>query len=262
MERLGLETSLQRALGNEEFILYYQPRVLLATGGIVGTEALLRWDHPQSGILAPDKFLPVLEESELIVAVGTWVLRTACLQNATWQAQGLPPMRVSVNISSRQFRNGGLVRTLRSVLHETGLSPEWLELELTESLLMENIDTAIDMMRQIKELGVSISLDDFGTGYSSLSYLRQFPVDYLKIDRTFIKNLTVSDKDMAITVAISNLARSLRMGLVAEGVEESEHMEFLRHHGCHEAQGFLFSRPVPAEQIAVLLTNPGCLAVP
>ncbi len=262
MERLGLETSLQRALRNGEFILFYQPRVLLATGGIVGTEALLRWDHPQSGILTPDKFLPVLEESELIVSVGTWVLRTACIQNAAWQAQGLPPMRVSVNISSRQFRNGSLVRTLRSVLHETGLSPKWLELELTESLLMENTDTAIDMMRQIKELGVSISLDDFGTGYSSLSYLRHFPVDYLKIDRAFIKDLTVSDKDMAITVAISDLARSLRMGLVAEGVEESEHLEFLRRHGCQEAQGFLFSRPVPAEQIAALLTNPGFLAVP
>ncbi len=257
MERLGLETALQRALRNEEFILFYQPRVLLATGKIVGTEALLRWNHPQSGILAPDKFLPVLEESGLIVPVGTWVLRTACLQNAAWQAQGLPPIRVSVNISSRQFRNGSLVRTLSSVLQETGLSPKWLELELTESLLIENTDAAIDMMLQIKDLGVAISLDDFGTGYSSLSYLRQFPVDYLKLDRAFIKDLTASEKDMAITVAISNLARSLKMGLVAEGVEELQHMEFLRHHGCEEAQGFLFSRPVPAEQISSMISEHG-----
>ncbi|MHB8428211.1 MAG: putative bifunctional diguanylate cyclase/phosphodiesterase [Acidiferrobacterales bacterium] len=259
MERLSLETSLQRALRNEEFILFYQPRVLLATGCIIGTEALLRWNHPQSGILTPDKFLSVLEESEMIVSVGTWVLRTACLQNVAWQAQGLPPVRVSVNISSRQFRNGSLAKTVSSILQSTGLSPEWLELELTESLLMEDTDAAIEMMRQIKDLGVSISLDDFGTGYSSLSYLRQFPVDYLKLDRTFIKNLAVSDKDMAITVAISNLARSLSMGLVAEGVEERQHLEFLRRHGCQEAQGFLFSRPVPAEQINVLLGIPGCL---
>ncbi|MHB8550970.1 MAG: EAL domain-containing protein, partial [Acidiferrobacterales bacterium] len=152
-----------------------------------------------------------------------------------------------------------LAKTVSSILQSTGLSPEWLELELTESLLMEDTDAAIEMMRQIKDLGVSISLDDFGTGYSSLSYLRQFPVDYLKLDRTFIKNLAVSDKDMAITVAISNLARSLSMGLVAEGVEERQHLEFLRRHGCQEAQGFLFSRPVPAEQINVLLGIPGCL---
>ncbi|MDA8363443.1 MAG: EAL domain-containing protein [Gammaproteobacteria bacterium] len=257
MERLGLETSLQRAMRNGEFVLFYQPRVLLADGKTAGIEALLRWQHPQSGILAPDKFLSVLEESELIVSVGTWVLRTACAQNAAWQAQGLPPVRVSVNISSRQFRNGSLVDTLRSVLHETGLSPSWLELELTESLLMEDTAAAIDMMRQIKELGVCISLDDFGTGYSSLSYLRQFPVDYLKLDQTFIRDLSVSEKDMAITVAVSNLARSLKMGLVAEGVEESEHLEFLQRHGCQEAQGYLFSRPVPPERIPEMLVHHG-----
>jgi diguanylate cyclase (GGDEF)-like protein len=248
--QLRLEADLQRAVKNGEFVLHYQPRVAAATRRVVSIEALLRWNRPQSGLVQPSRFVPVLEESGLIVPVGAWVLRTACRQNKAWQEAGLPPMRVSVNISSRQFRAESLVETIREALESSGLAAECLEIELTESLLVENADNAIGIMKRLKALGVAISIDDFGTGYSSLSYLKRFPIDCLKIDSSFVHDLHASAKDAAIVEAISALARSLGIGLVAEGVEEARQAEFLRARYCTELQGYLFSRPLPAAEVA------------
>ena len=248
--QLLLEAGLQRALKNEEFVLHYQPRVSAATHRVVGIEALLRWRHPERGLIFPGEFVPLLEESGLIVPVGAWVIQSACRQNKAWQDAGLPPMRVSVNLSSRQFKSGSLVETIREALAASGLGAEWLEVEVTESLLVENTATAIGVMEELKALGVAIAIDDFGTGYSSLNYLKRFPIDYLKIDRSFVHDLHTNAKDAAIVDAISALARSLGIGLVAEGVEEIHQAEFLRARYCTELQGYLYCRPVPAEAVA------------
>ncbi|MGE5791740.1 MAG: putative bifunctional diguanylate cyclase/phosphodiesterase [Bacteroidota bacterium] len=248
--QLALEAALQRAVRNDEFILHYQPRVSAATRRVVGVEALLRWQHPERGLVSPAEFIPLLEESGLIVPVGAKVIETACRQNRAWQNAGLPPMRLSVNISSRQFRSESLDETIRAALHGSGLAPEWLEIELTESLLVENSEQAIAVMERLKSIGVAISIDDFGTGYSSLGYLKRFPIDCLKIDRSFVKDLRTSATDAAIVDAISALAHSLGLGLVAEGVEEAGQAEFLRARYCTELQGYLFSRPVPPEEMA------------
>jgi diguanylate cyclase (GGDEF)-like protein len=248
--QLVLEAGLQRAVRNDEFILHYQPRVSAATRRVVGIEALLRWKHPERGLVPPGEFIPLLEESGLIVPVGARVIETACRQNKAWQDAGLPPMRVSVNISSRQFRTGSLEETVREALLASGLQPEWLEIELTESLLVENSEHAVAVMERLKAIGVAISIDDFGTGYSSLGYLKRFPIDSLKIDRSFVKDLRTSATDAAIVDAISALAHSLGLGLVAEGVEEAGQAEFLRARYCTEMQGYLFGRPVPPEEMA------------
>ena len=248
--QLVLEAGLQRAVRNDEFVLHYQPRVSAATRCVVGVEALLRWNHPERGLVAPGEFIPLLEESGLIVPVGAKVIEKACRQNKAWQDAGLPPMRVSVNISSRQFRSGSLDETIREALRATGLGAEWLEIELTESLLVENSEQAVAVMERLKAIGVAISIDDFGTGYSSLGYLKRFPIDSLKIDRSFVKDLRTSATDAAIVDAISALAHSLGLGLVAEGVEEAGQADFLRARYCTEMQGYLFSRPVPAEEMA------------
>ena len=248
--QLLLEAGLQRALKNDEFVLHYQPRVSAATHRVVGIEALLRWNHPERGLIFPGEFVPLLEESGLIVPVGAWVIQSACRQNKAWQDAGLPPMRVSVNLSSRQFKSGSLVETIREALAASGLAAERLEVEVTESLLVENIATAIEVMEELKELGVAIAIDDFGTGYSSLNYLKRFPIDYLKIDRSFVHDLHTNAKDAAIVDAISALARSLGIGLVAEGVEEIHQAEFLRARYCTELQGYLYCRPVPADAVA------------
>jgi len=248
--QLVLEAGLQRAVRNDEFVLYYQPRVSAATRRVVGVEALLRWKHPERGLVSPGEFIPLLEESGLIVPVGAKVIEAACRQNRAWQDAGLPPMRVSVNISSRQFRSESLDETIREALHTTGLAAEWLEIELTESLLVENSEQAVAVMERLKAIGVAISIDDFGTGYSSLGYLKRFPIDSLKIDRSFVKDLRTSATDAAIVDAISALAHSLGLGLVAEGVEEAGQAEFLRARYCTEMQGYLFGRPVPAEEVA------------
>ncbi len=248
--QLVLEAGLQRAVRNDEFVLHYQPRVAAATRRVVGVEALLRWQHPERGLVPPGEFIPLLEESGLIVPVGARVLESACRQNKAWQDAGLPPMRVSVNISSRQFRTGSLEETVREALRASGLAPEWLEIELTESLLVENSEHAVAVMERLKAIGVAISIDDFGTGYSSLGYLKRFPIDSLKIDRSFVKDLRTSATDAAIVDAISALAHSLGLGLVAEGVEEAGQAEFLRARYCTEMQGYLFGRPVPPEEMA------------
>ena len=248
--QLVLEAGLQRAVRNDEFVLHYQPRVAAATRRVVGVEALLRWKHPERGLVPPGEFIPLLEESGLIVPVGARVIESACRQNKAWQDAGLPPMRVSVNISSRQFRTGSLEETVREALRASGLAPEWLEIELTESLLVENSEHAVAVMERLKAIGVAISIDDFGTGYSSLGYLKRFPIDSLKIDRSFVKDMRTSATDAAIVDAISALAHSLGLGLVAEGVEEAGQAEFLRARYCTELQGYLFGRPVPPEEMA------------
>jgi diguanylate cyclase (GGDEF)-like protein len=262
LARLSLQTDLKRALEHDEFVLHYQPRGSLSSGKIVGVEALLRWNRGHQELLAPDRFLDYLEASGLIIPVGEWVLREACRQNRIWQDQGLPPMRVSVNISSRQFRSGALAPVVRSALRESGLDARLLELELTESLLVENTEEAIRILGELKAIGVSIAIDDFGSGYSSLNYLKRFPVDFLKIDRSFIRDITTNAKDAAITTNIVTLARSLGLQTVAEGVEQREQLDFLGAQGCDEVQGFLFSRPVAAETMMTAVASAGTMLAP
>ena len=248
-ERLTMETDLQRAIKNDEFVLYYQPKVDAESREIMSVEALIRWQHPEKGLTPPNDFIPLLEDTGLINIVGEWVIFTACQQAQYWIASGYQPLRMSVNISGKQFRNKALIPSVREALQASGLDAKYLELELTESMFVEDTEYAISVMHELKELGVFLSIDDFGSGYSSLSYLKQFPVDYLKIDRSFIKDLAINDKDVAITTAIAALAHSLNLGLIAEGVEDEQQVELLREKGCHELQGFLFSKPVPGDEL-------------
>jgi diguanylate cyclase (GGDEF)-like protein len=248
MERLNLESALQKALRDGEFILHYQPRVTAGDGEIVAAEALLRWNYPPRGIIPPGEFIPVLEETGLIVPVGEWVLRTACRQARAWSDAGRA-VRVSVNVSSRQFESGVFGELVAAVLRETGLPPRMLELELTESLIVRNVDHALELMNQLKRIGVLLSIDDFGSGYSSLNYLRQFPLDFLKIDRSFVSELVTNKKDAAIVEAIVVLARNLEIAVVAEGVEHSAQADVLRARQCDELQGYLFGKPVTAEAL-------------
>src|SRR5688572_7226082 len=251
--QMMVEAALRRALKNEEFVLYFQPRVSAATGRATGAEALLRWKHPEWGLVEPARFVPLLEETGLIVPVGAWVLAEACRAARAWQSAGLPPLRVSVNLSSRQFRSEALCDAVSEALRSSGLAPQLLELELTESLLIDNVEHAMGVMGQLKAIGTVISIDDFGTGYSSLGYLKRFPIDSLKIDRSFVRDIATSPKDAAIVKAISALARSLGIGLIAEGVEEPWQVEFLRGRYCTELQGFFFSRPLPEEALVEAL---------
>jgi diguanylate cyclase (GGDEF)-like protein len=247
--QMRMEAALRGALRNGEFVLHFQPRVSVLTGRVTGLEALLRWRHPEWGLIEPARFVPILEETGLIVPVGAWVLAEACHQAKLWQSGGRPALRVSVNISSRQFRSEGLLKAVSGSLRASGLAPHLLELELTESLLVENIQQAMDVLQQLKALGASIAIDDFGTGYSSLGYLKRFPIDCLKIDRSFVRDIAESPKDAAIVDAICALARSLGIGIVAEGVEHAWQADYLAARNCAEMQGFLFSRPLPAEAV-------------
>ena len=254
-ERLSLEHSLRRALERKELLLYYQPRVNLRTGMIEGVEALLRWQHPEHGLILPGRFIPLAEETGLIVPIGEWVLRTACAQNQAWQAAGLSPVVVSVNLSARQFWGGGLARMVAAALAETGSNPLHLELELTESMVMHDADTVIATLKELKALGVQLSVDDFGTGYSSLSYLKRLPVDALKIDGAFVRDIDAGgDSDSGILAkAIISLGHSLRLKVVAEGAETIAQVDFLRTQLCDEVQGYFFGKPMPAEEFANLL---------
>lgn len=245
-ERLALENSLRKALERKEFLLHYQPQVDFRNNAIIGMEALLRWQHPDLGLVYPAEFIPLAEETGLIVPLGEWAIRTACLQAKTWQKAGFPPMNVAVNLSARQFQQHDLVETIARILKETELDSRWLEVEITESVAMQNADYAIVILRDLKEMGVQIVMDDFGTGYSSLSYLKKFPVHVLKIDQSFIRDLIRDPNDAAIANAIIVLAHSLKMLVVAEGVETPEQESFLREHQCDRFQGYLFSSPVPA----------------
>jgi len=250
LERQSLENGLRHALERKEFVLYYQPKMDLESGTIVGVEALIRWRHPQRGLVPPALFIPIAEECGFIVPIGRWVLREACLQGRAWQEAGLPPMRVSVNISAVELRAKDFVAGVRAVLKETGLSPSCLELELTETFLMEDSDCTGEVLDALKGMGVQLALDDFGTGYSSLTYLQRFPIDALKIDQSFVRDLTTDVEDASIVSAVINMAKSLHMRVIAEGVETREQLEFLQEQRCPEAQGHYFSRPVAAEEIS------------
>jgi diguanylate cyclase (GGDEF)-like protein/PAS domain S-box-containing protein len=253
LERVRIESALRNALERNEFVLHYQPQVDLKTGQIVGMEALIRWKHPELGMVPPNRFIGVAEDTGLIVPIGAWVMRTACAQNKAWQDAGLGHLRVAVNLSARQFSATELLPGIEQVLLDTGLEPSCLELELTESLFMSDVTPAVDLLHRMKALGVKLSIDDFGTGYSSFSYLSRFPIDVLKIDRSFVNDITIDANDAAIVASIIALAHNLRLSVIAEGVETAEQLDYLRHQGCDEMQGYYFSRPLPAQEFEQLL---------
>ncbi|WP_426210266.1 putative bifunctional diguanylate cyclase/phosphodiesterase [Massilia sp. TWP1-3-3] len=252
LARLRTEADLRLALQRDEFVLHYQPQLDLATGRIIGMEALVRWQHPERGLLGPLEFIGLAEETGLIVPIGNWVLRTACVQNRQWQHEGLRHIRVAVNLSARQFVLGDLAELVAAILSEIGLSPGDLELELTESLVMNDVERGIGVLGALKQLGVRIAVDDFGTGYSSLAYLRRLPIDVLKIDRSFVSDIGSGDGD-AIVAAIIALAHTLKLKVVAEGVETVEQLDYLRVNQCDEMQGYYFSKAVCADAFAELL---------
>ncbi len=261
-ERLDMENLLRRALERYEFVLHYQPKVSVKSGRITGVEALIRWNSKELGFVSPSKFIPLAEKIGLIVPIGEWVLRTACVQAKAWQDQGFPPLPVSVNLSPRQFRQKNLVETIAGWLRDTGLDPRFLELEITESMIMLHADKAIAILLELHQLGVQLSVDDFGTGYSSLAYLKRFPVQKLKIDQSFVRSLSTDANDAGIVSAVIAMAKSLELGVVAEGVETKEQLAFLAKLNCDEYQGYYFSRPVLAEDFARLLESPLQAAAP
>jgi diguanylate cyclase (GGDEF)-like protein len=255
LERVSLESELHQALKLEQFELFYQPKVDTASGDIHSAEALIRWRHPQRGLIQPTQFIPLAEECGLIHQIGAWVLREACRQCAAWQRAGQLPLRVAVNVAASQFRRGDLLEVVRGALQEFQLDPRFLEIELTESAVMTNPEDSAAVLEQLSRMGVLVSVDDFGTGYSSMSYLRRFPIDKLKIDRSFIAELTTRAEDASIVQAIVSLAHGLRLKVVAEGVETLEQLKFLQSVGCDQYQGFHFSPPLPATEFAELVSS-------
>jgi diguanylate cyclase (GGDEF)-like protein/PAS domain S-box-containing protein len=253
VQRLEFESHLSSALNNHEFVLYYQPKVDLATGRVTGLEALIRWISPQLGFVSPGDFISIAEETGLIVPMGRWVAQTACVQNRAWQKGGLPPLRIAINISARQMSDKGLVEFLSDTIKKTGLTVESLELEITESAVMSNQEHAEKVLNELKGLGFHLTMDDFGTGYSSLAYLKRFPFDSVKIDQSFVRGIPESKDDSAIVEAIIAMAHSLQLKVVAEGVETKEQFDFLRTLGCDQIQGYYFSKPIPANEIVMLL---------
>ncbi len=255
-ERFQLQEELRNAIAGEEFFLLFQPQVDLRSGRIVAVEALIRWRHPTYGVVLPDRFIPVAEESGLVAQIGDWALRSACRQNKAWQNAGHAPINVGVNVSARQFREANWVCRIVEALQESGLEAKYLELELTESLIMQDVDQAIAKMKELQRLGVQLSIDDFGTGYSSLSVLKTFPVARLKIDKSFVRDLPHDENSKAVAAAVISLGQNLNLRVVAEGVETEEQAAFLRDNNCDEMQGYLFSRPVPAAEIEELIKRP------
>jgi diguanylate cyclase (GGDEF)-like protein len=253
LAKAQLNTDLRRAIERAEFTLHYQPKVDLADGRLRGLEALLRWNHPQRGMVPPAEFIPALEDSGLILPVGEWVIAEACAQLRRWQQAGCAPVPVAVNLSPKQFRRRDLDRLIREALEREGMPAELLELEITESSLMEDPEDAVRSMHDLRAAGLKISIDDFGTGYSSLSYLTRLPLSALKIDRSFVRDAGDSEEAASIVRAVINMAQNLRFTVIAEGVETQEQVAFLRKHGCDQAQGYFFGRPVSAEQTAKLL---------
>jgi diguanylate cyclase (GGDEF)-like protein len=253
LARVQMEASLRRALERGEFLMHYQPKMNLATGGISGFEALMRWQHPERGLVSPVEFIPVLEETALIIPAGEWALREVCRQVGAWKAAGLDVPPIAVNLSPRQFQHKNLDATVRRILYETDVEPSLIQFELTESLLMKDPESAARTLKALKASGVAVSVDDFGTGYSSLAYLKRFPLDALKIDRAFIRDVTIDPEDAAITFAIIGLAHSLKLKVIAEGVETREQLELLFAHGCDEIQGFFFALPASAQDCERLL---------
>lgn len=259
-ERIALEGMLRRALERGEFSLHYQPQVDLRTNRIFGCEALLRWNQPDLGMIGPAKFIPLAEETGLIVPIGEWIVRTACLQNKAWQNAGLPAITVAVNISARQFREKGLLQVVANILAESGLDPAQLEIEVTESVIMHDAQHVIATLQAFRDMGVLLSVDDFGTGYSSLSYLKRFPVDRLKIDQSFVRDVITDADDAAIAQAVITLGHTMNLRVIAEGVETREQLAFLRANQCDEMQGYFFGKPMPAHELGKLLESGRTLA--
>jgi diguanylate cyclase (GGDEF)-like protein/PAS domain S-box-containing protein len=255
VERQSIEENLRRALDRQEFVLHYQPKISLRTGAITGVEALLRWSHSLRGLVQPAQFIPIAEECGLILPIGAWVLREACMQAKTWLAAGLPPATMAINVSAMEFQHPKFTESMFRIVHETGFDPAWLELELTESVLMKRAEASVAILKTLRNRGVKLAVDDFGTGYSSLSYLRQFPIDALKIDRSFVRQIGRDGNDTAIVTAVIGMARSLKLRVVAEGVETLEELSVLRAQQCDEVQGYYFSRPVPSQDLEGLLRN-------
>jgi len=255
VERQSIEESLRRALEHKEFALHYQPKVSLTTGEITGAEALIRWTHPTRGQVSPAQFIPVAEDCGLILPIGKWVLCEACKQARAWLDAGLPLGTMAVNISAMEFRDDSFLEGVFAILKETGLDPAALELELTESVLMKHVETTEFILKSLRARGVQLAVDDFGTGYSSLSYLRKFPIDALKIDQSFVRQITTAPDETTIVTAVISMGRSLKLRVVAEGVETAQELAFLQAHDCEEAQGYYFSRPVAPHQFARLLES-------
>ena len=253
--RLSLETTLRRAIQNHEFLLHYQPKVSVDSLEITGVEALIRWHHPQLGLVSPAEFIPLAEDTGLIISIGEWVLKEACLQNKRWQTQGFAPIRTAVNISARQLHDHGFADTVIRILKETNLAPQYLELELTESSIMQNAELATNVLSRLKSMGIYCSIDDFGTGYSSLASLKRLPINALKIDKSFVSEAPSEPDDAALVMAIVTLAHNLRLKVIAEGVETEEQLRLLHLLRCDEIQGFLFSKPLPADAFVSLLDS-------
>ncbi|MGA2225839.1 MAG: bifunctional diguanylate cyclase/phosphodiesterase, partial [Syntrophobacteraceae bacterium] len=252
-KRLSLENALRKALDRQEFLLYYQPQIDINSGKIVGLEALLRWKHPEIGLVPPGDFIPLAEETGLIVPIGEWVLSTACIFNEALQKMGMSPIRMAVNISSIQFRPYSLVASITRALKESGLDSSLLEIELTESAIMKNMEESSSILRELKQMGLRVAIDDFGTGYSSLAYLKRFPLDILKIDRSFIRDIPGDRDNEAIAAAIIAMAHSLNLEVIAEGVETEIQLAFVREHGCDAVQGYFYSPALPGEEIKEFL---------
>jgi diguanylate cyclase (GGDEF)-like protein/PAS domain S-box-containing protein len=255
LKQLVLESNLRGALERSEFVVHYQPQVTIPDFHLVGMEALVRWKHPSLGLLYPSEFVTLAEESGLIIPLGDWVMRAACLQNKAWQDAGLAPMRLSVNFSARQFQQPAFISTVAEILKETNLDPRWLELELTESSIMKEPEQAIEKLHELKLMGIRVAIDDFGTGYSSLNYLKRFPIDTLKIDKTFVSDVCKDPHDTAIVRAIITLGHALDLTVIAEGVETQEQLQYLTSLGCDVVQGFLFSKSLPAPVFEELLVE-------
>ena len=253
ISRLSLETALRHAIEREEFVLHYQPRISMSSGRVTGMEALLRWKRSGGELIPPSEFIPLAEETGLIVPIGEWVLGTACRHCREWQRLGLPSLRIAVNLSARQFTQTQLANDVQRIVEHTGLDTQWLELEITESMVMNDPEHAIRTMRELKSMGISLAMDDFGTGYSSLAYLKRFPIDHIKIDRSFISDIPADKYDMTITQTIIAMTHKLRLGAIAEGVETKEQFEFLREQGCDEMQGYYFSKPLTEDALVALL---------
>jgi len=253
IERLTLESALRRALERDQFCLHYQPKIDMASGQITGVEALLRWNHPELGTVSPGQFIPLAEETGLIIQLGLWVLNEACRQARDWQDQGLNPVTVAVNVSARQFADPDFACHVHEALERHRLDPRWLELELTESTVMQDVDKALGIMARLHRLGVRLSIDDFGSGYSSLAALKTFPFDRLKMDRSLVEALPAAKTAVAIASAVISLAKTLKLTVVAEGVESDAQLEFLRWAKCEEAQGYRFAKPLPVDEVVKLL---------
>lgn len=259
MERLQLEIQLRKAIDRNEIIVYYQPLLDLESGQIFGMESLVRWQHPTLGMVSPGEFIPLAEETGLIIPIGNWVLEQACTQNKLWYDMGLGPLTVAVNISAHQFQQPGFIQVVKETLQRTGLDPHLLTLEITENVAMKNVSYIIDTMAKLRQLGVYIAIDDFGTGYSSLSYLKRFRVHTLKIDQSFIRDVTTDEDNAAIVKALIAMSRQLKLKTLAEGVETQEQLKFLKEHGCNEIQGFIFSKPLPNTDFENMIREGRCL---